>query len=66
MKTVLLCFFLVTATVFLLTATLAFFGVVKARKDKGKTDDDMATGLLASIAAWLLGGLFLFFAYLAS
>ena len=40
MKTVLLCFFLLTATVFLLTATLAFFGVVKARKDKGKTDDE--------------------------
>lgn len=66
MKTVLLCFFLLTATVFLLTATLAFFGVVKARKAKGKTDDDMAMGMLASIASWLIGGLFLFFAYLAS
>ena len=66
MKNVLLCFFLLTATGFLVTATLAFFGVLKARKDKGKTDDDMATGMLASIAAWMLGGLFLFFAYLAS
>lgn len=66
MKTVLFCFLFLTATVFLVTATLAFFGVVKARKDKGKTDDDMATGLLASIAAWMLGGAFLYLAYLAS
>ena len=66
MKTVLLSFFLFTATVFLVTATLAFFGVLKERMAKGKADDDMATGMLASIAAWMLGGLFLFFAYLAS
>lgn len=66
MKTVLLSFFLFTATVLLVTATLAFFGVLKDRMAKGKADDDMAIGMLASIAAWLLGGLFLFFAYLAS
>ena len=66
MKTVLLSFFLFTATVLLVTATLAFFGVLKERMAKGKADDDMATGMLASIAAWMLGGLFLFFAYLAS
>lgn len=66
MKTVLFSFLFLTATVFLVVATLAFFGVVKARKDKGKTDDDMATGALASVVCWFLGGLFLFLAYLAS
>lgn len=66
MKTVLFCFLFLTATVFLVTATLAFFGVVKARKDKGKTDDDMAMGLLASALCWSFGILFLYLAYLAS
>jgi hypothetical protein len=66
MKTVLEIFLLVTAACFIGVATVAFLGVVKARKDKGKTDDDMATGLLASIGCWMVGGLFLFFAYLVA
>lgn len=66
MKTVLFCFLLSTATVFLVTATVVFMGVYKARKDKGKTDDDMATGLLASVIFWMIGGAFLYLSYLAS
>lgn len=66
MKTVLFCFLFLTATVCLVTATLAYFGVLKQRMAKGKADDDMATGMLASIIAWFIGGLFLFLAYLAS
>ena len=66
MKNVLYCFLVITATVFIFVATAAFLGVFKARKDKGKTDDDMATGMLASVICWMLGGLFIFLAYLAS
>jgi heme/copper-type cytochrome/quinol oxidase subunit 2 len=66
MKYVLYCFLVITAMVFLFVATAAFLGVLKARKDKGKTDDDMATGALASVICWMLGGLFIFLAYLAS
>ena len=66
MRHVLYCFLVITATVFLFVAAAAFLGVLKARKDKGKTDDDMATGMLASVICWMLGGLFIFLAYLAS
>ena len=66
MKYVLYCFLVITAMVFLVVAATAFLGVLKARKDKGKTDDDMATGMLASVICWMLGGLFLFFAYLVA
>jgi putative exporter of polyketide antibiotics len=66
MKYVLYCFLVTTATVFLFVAAAAFLGVLKARKDKGKTDDDMATGMLASVICWMLGGLFIFLAHLAS
>lgn len=66
MKNLLFSFLFLTATVFIVVATLAFLGVLKARKDKGKTDEDMATGMLASVICWFLGGLFIFLAYLAS
>ena len=66
MKNVLFCFLFLTATVFIVVAALAFLGVLKARRDKGKTDDDMATGALASVICWMLGGLFIFLTYLAS
>lgn len=66
MKNVLFCFLFLTATVFIVVATLAFLGVLKARRDKGKTDDDMAAGALASVICWMLGGLFIFLTYLAS
>lgn len=66
MKTVLFCFLFLTATVSLVTATVVFLSVFKARKDKGKTDDSIATGMLASVIFWMVGGAFLFLAYLAS
>ena len=66
MKTVLFIFLLITAVAFLSVATLAFLGIVKARKDKGKTDDDMAIGLAAAFFAWVVGGVFLYLSYLAS
>jgi hypothetical protein len=66
MKTVLLSFLLVTAACFISVATVAFLGVLKARRAADKTDDQMASGMLASLVCWMLGGLFLFFAYLAS
>lgn len=66
MKYVLYCFLVITAMVFLVVAAAAFLGVLKARKDKGIDDDDMATGMLASVICWMLGGLFIFLAYLAS
>jgi hypothetical protein len=66
MKTVLLSFLLVTAACFIGVATVAALGVLKARRAADKTDDDMATGALACVICWMLGGLFLFFAYLAS
>ena len=66
MKTLLESFLLVTAACFISVATVAFFGVVKAIRAAGKTDDDMAMGMVASVVCWILGGLFLFFAYLAS
>ena len=66
MKTVLFIFLLLTAVAILGVATLAFLGIVKARKDKGKTDDDMAIGVAAAFFAWIVGGVFLYLAYLAS
>ena len=66
MKTVLEWFLIVTAACFISVATIAFLGVVKARRAADKTDDDMATGMVASVVCWMLGGLFLFFAYLVS
>lgn len=66
MKTVLFSFMLFTATLCFIVATLAFLGVLKARKDKGKTDDDIATGIFASAICWSFGLLFLYAAYLAS
>jgi hypothetical protein len=66
MKTVLQIFLLVTAACFISVATVVALGVLKARRAADKTDDDMATGMLASIVFWMIGGLFLFFAYLAS
>lgn len=47
-------------------AILAFLGVLKDRKDKGKADDDIAMGMLASVICWMLGGFFIFLTYLAS
>lgn len=66
MKTILFVFLTMTAFAFLAVATFAFLGVVKARKEKGKADDDMAIGLAASFFAWIVGGVFLYLAYLAS
>jgi hypothetical protein len=66
METVLKSFLLVTATCFISVATVAFLGVLKARRAADKTDDDMAKGMLASLVCWMLGGLFLFFAYLVA
>jgi hypothetical protein len=66
MKTVLEIFLLVTAVCFISVATVAGLGVLKARRAADKTDDDMATGMLASVICWMLGGLFLFFAYLVA
>jgi hypothetical protein len=66
MKTVLELFLLVTATCFISVATVAFLGVLKARRAAEKADDDMAVGIVASVVCWMLGGLFLFFAYLVA
>ena len=66
MKTVLEIFLLVTAVCFISVATVAGLGVLKARRAADKTDDDMATGMLASVICWMLGGLFIFLAHLAS
>lgn len=66
MKTLFLIFLLVTAAFFMGVAILAFIGFVKARRDAGKTDDDMVKTMISTIIFWMIGGIFLAFAYLVS
>ena len=65
-KSILVGFLLLTAAYSAIVACLAYMGVIKSRMDKEKTDEDHVIGFAASIIAWLVAGLFLFFAYLAS
>jgi spore maturation protein SpmA len=66
MKTVLEWFCIITACGFFAIATSAFISLTKRVMASKETTNEMAMSLIGIIGFWFVGGLFLFFAYLAS
>jgi hypothetical protein len=66
MKTVLEWFCIITACGFFAIATSAFISFTKRVMASKETTNEMAMSFIGIIGFWFVGGLFLFFAYLAS